>query len=238
MTQQANIFCSNNTISPLGPDSQTWQFLGEYRYLLLTAQAFALQAAHPTIGAGLKEHSNSPFRLWGWAKGSIMLTWPIVYARPLDAIHKVQDLRERLRKISGKDNDGNYYSALDPETYAWLHSINFYTSLKFREVFGEMPDEIARERIFTITYLNPLRHRGGWYQTHYGSKPQHEGLLFKDPGASWLSVRYDIPSLLMVNLFARKRPFSTWQCFPILSLFQENHFIRLIDGSENRRPKN
>lgn len=134
---------------PIGPDSETWKIFGEYRYSLVLPQAFVLQVAHPIIDAGVGEHSTYRTDPWGRARRSLELLWPVVYARPQDAIRKGIELRELHRSIRGKLADGRQYNALNPEAYGWVHGTGFYSSVTLLEQFGNGCDIARRARLFS-----------------------------------------------------------------------------------------
>ncbi len=134
--------------APLGPDSHTWADFGSWRFHLMLPQAFVMQVAHPVIDAGVGEHSVYRTDPWGRARRSTELLWPVVYARPEEAIRKGIELREMHRKIKGVDKHGNRYHALDPEAYAWVHGTGFDATIRMHELFGTPADGEQRKVMF------------------------------------------------------------------------------------------
>src|SRR3954454_21807469 len=49
----------------LGPDSLSWRKLGDPRYFFGAGYALMLQVAHPTVGSGVRDHSNFQEDPWG-----------------------------------------------------------------------------------------------------------------------------------------------------------------------------
>lgn len=133
---------------PLGPDSFTWAYFGSYQFHLMLSQAFVLQVCHPVIDAGVGEHSVYKTDPWGRAKRSTELLWPIVYARPEEAVRKGIELRELHRSIKGVDKHGQRYHALDPEAYGWVHITGFDATVRMHEIFGTPPNEAERKQMF------------------------------------------------------------------------------------------
>ena len=133
---------------PIGPGSLTWRALGDRRYFLVLPQAFVMQVAHPVIDAGVGEHSSYRSDPWGRAERSVRLLWPVIYARPDEAIRKGHELREMHRQIKGRMASGERYHALDPEAYGWVHGTGFYTSLKMYEVFDRPLAADQRQALF------------------------------------------------------------------------------------------
>lgn len=142
---------------PFLPDSLTWRDFGSHLFGLVLPQAFVLQAAHPVINSAVtvdKKYLHDP---WGRARGSIELLWPVVYARPADAIAMGHKLRELHRHIKGTDKAGNKYHALDPEAYSWVYITGFYSTLKMHELFARPLDDAARADAFAEwKQLGPL----------------------------------------------------------------------------------
>lgn len=134
---------------PLLPNSHTWQDFGSLRFHLMLQQAFIMQVAHPIIDAGVGEHSVYRTDPWGRAKRSVELLWPVVYARPMDAIRKGIELRELHRRIKGVDKNGKAYKALDPEAYGWVHFTGFDATLRAHPLFGKAPTVEQRQQIFS-----------------------------------------------------------------------------------------
>src|SRR4051794_41415273 len=46
------------TPKPLGPDSLTWKYFGDWRGLLIALWAGSMQNMHPGLGAGVEQHSR------------------------------------------------------------------------------------------------------------------------------------------------------------------------------------
>ncbi len=133
---------------PLGPDSQTWNDFGSYRFHLMLPQAFMVQTAHPVIDAGVAQHSVYRTDPWGRARRSARTLWPVIYARPEVAIQKGKELRELHRSIRGVASDGSKYHALDPEAYAWVHVTGFDSAVRMHELFGTPPTREQRKKMF------------------------------------------------------------------------------------------
>lgn len=133
---------------PLGPDSHTWRDFGGLMFHLMLPQAFVMQVAHPVIDAGVGEHSVYKTDPWGRAQRSTEMLWPVVYARPQDAIGYGVRLREFHRAIKGVDKHGRRYHALDPEAYGWVHATGFDATVRMHDLFGEPLSPQARQESF------------------------------------------------------------------------------------------
>src|SRR4051794_22131132 len=62
-----------------GPDSVTWRISGDARILTTAGYALVLQVAHPTVGAGVAEHSNFREDPWGRLFRTLDYTTIMVY---------------------------------------------------------------------------------------------------------------------------------------------------------------
>lgn len=132
---------------PLGPDSLTWRVLGDWRLLLVGMRAGLLQAMHPAIDQGLRDHSDyfaGPFdRIWR----SVPQIVGVVYdADPLATAAKVRDYHRPIKGVLG--GDGGRYHALDPETYYWAHATFFEAQVAAMEHFGSGLSAEDKERLY------------------------------------------------------------------------------------------
>ncbi|MFF3940972.1 oxygenase MpaB family protein [Streptomyces phaeofaciens] len=107
--------------APFGPGSMLWDLAGDVRLLLSLPAAFALQVAHPAVGAGVDEHSVFRTDPWGRAHRSLESLQLWIYGGER-AIEEGRRLRTVHRNISGIDDHGRPYHALDPAHYAWVHA--------------------------------------------------------------------------------------------------------------------
>jgi len=106
---------------PLGPDSLTWQFFGDYRMLLQGPRAAVLQNMLPSLGQGVEEHSVWFADTANRLRRSIPPIFKTVYgADPTSTGHEVRDFHKHIK---GKlPDDGKPYHALNPHTYYWAHA--------------------------------------------------------------------------------------------------------------------
>ncbi|NMH90507.1 DUF2236 domain-containing protein [Pseudonocardia bannensis] len=106
---------------PLGPDSLTWRYFGEWVAFAFTGRATLLQVMDPSLGAGVAEHSavfDEPFqRLWR----SLFEIFGVVYDGPAAAT-TAATVRDHHVGIKGSRPDGARYHALDPATFYWAHA--------------------------------------------------------------------------------------------------------------------
>lgn len=136
-------------LAGVGPDSLTWRYAGDLRYVPLgLSQAFLLQAAHPVISLGVEQHSTYKTDPGGRFQRSIALLWPVLYNTREGAMDYGRRVRERHRDIKGEDASGKAYHALNPEPYLWVHMTALESMIRFAGYVGEAPGPAARERMF------------------------------------------------------------------------------------------
>jgi uncharacterized protein (DUF2236 family) len=104
----------------LTPESVAWQRSSDARGLLLAGRALLLQVAHPTVAAGVREHST--YRADPWTRLERTLDSLYTYLYSPDAEAEAARLRALHRGIRGVAPGGRRYSALEPEAYAWVHA--------------------------------------------------------------------------------------------------------------------
>ncbi|WP_320669347.1 oxygenase MpaB family protein [Patulibacter defluvii] len=102
----------------LDADSVLWRVAGDVRVFLLLGRAFLLQVAHPTIGAGVADHSSFREDPWGRLQGSFGLVLRTIYGADGAAVGA--QVRASHRGIRGVKPDGSRYSAFEPEAYWWV----------------------------------------------------------------------------------------------------------------------
>lgn len=95
---------------------------GDVRLLNTAGWALALQVSHPTVGAGVREHSNFKEDPWGRLMRTLDFTTLLVYGEPKAAVNTGRNVREMHKRIKGVKPDGSRYSALEPDAYAWVHA--------------------------------------------------------------------------------------------------------------------
>jgi uncharacterized protein (DUF2236 family) len=105
----------------LGPDALIWQRFSDIRLFLAAGYALLLQVAHPTVGSGVRDHSDFAEDPWGRLLRTVDYLNLIVYGGP-EAAAVGRRLRDMHKAIRGSNPDGSRYSALEPEAYAWVHA--------------------------------------------------------------------------------------------------------------------
>src|SRR5438270_4842868 len=97
------------------PGSLTWARAGDARLLICAGYALLLQVSHPTVGAGVSEHSQFRRDPWGRLLRTLDYSYTMVYGGPPAAAEMGRRIRSFHGQISGRRADGRRYHALEPE---------------------------------------------------------------------------------------------------------------------------
>jgi uncharacterized protein (DUF2236 family) len=132
--------------APLGPESLTWRYLGDSRNALLAARAGILQAMHPAIDAGLRDHSDFFANPWNRIIRSAGPILGVVYDDAWQETGRM--VRDLHRPVRGVMRDGRRYAALDPGTYFWAHATFFEAQIATQELFGVPLSDDAKSQLY------------------------------------------------------------------------------------------
>jgi uncharacterized protein (DUF2236 family) len=98
--------------------SVTWRYIGDFRFLTALGGAFIMQAMHPTIRAGVVDHSIVMSDPFGRLLRSYGLVLKTIYGP--DGPGVGAEVREFHKRITGVDESGRRYHAHEPEAYFWV----------------------------------------------------------------------------------------------------------------------
>lgn len=132
---------------PLGPDSLTWKYFGDWRGLLLSLWAGSMQNMHPGLGAGVEEHSRFFEERFERLFRSLYPIGGTVYDGPRARATALQ-VRGYHATIKGVDRQGRRYHALDPDTYYWAHATFMLVAMNAAEHFAGGLSEDDKRRMF------------------------------------------------------------------------------------------
>jgi uncharacterized protein (DUF2236 family) len=118
------------------PGTITWRRAGDARVLIAAGYALVMQVAHPTVGAGVSEHSAFRRDPWGRLLRTLDYTCTMVYGGPQAAGEMGVRLRSFHKQIRGRRPDGRRYHALEPAAYAWVHATLAEAIVLAHERFG------------------------------------------------------------------------------------------------------
>jgi uncharacterized protein (DUF2236 family) len=125
-----------------------WRYAGDIRLLATGAYAILLQVAHPTVGAGVSEHSSFRRDPWGRLFRTLDYTYAMTYGGPELAAATGRGIREMHKRIKGVKPDGERYHALEPEAYAWVHATLVHSIVRGHELLGRSMSRSDVERLY------------------------------------------------------------------------------------------
>jgi uncharacterized protein (DUF2236 family) len=134
-------------VEPFGPGSMHWDTAGEYRNLLVAGSALVIQTMHPAVGAAVAEHSTYKEDPWGRLNRTLASVQKWVYGGT-GGLAEGRRLRELHKSISGVDEHGRAYHALNGEAWAWVHLSLFERFITVNRYFGTPYDEDQQRRMY------------------------------------------------------------------------------------------
>lgn len=118
------------------PGSVAWRKVGDPRLTVGAGYALLLQVGHPTVGAGVAEHSDFMEDPWGRLIRTLDFLNGVIYGGPELAGQIGIRVRTMHQAIRGRKADGSRYHALEPEAYAWVHATLAASVVHGHELFG------------------------------------------------------------------------------------------------------
>jgi uncharacterized protein (DUF2236 family) len=118
ISEQPRISTADDVLGLYGPGSEAWA-LNREAMLLLGAgpRALLLQLAHPSVAAGVADHSDFRADPWRRLQGTLDSYLRIVYGTATAARAEIRRLNELHRTITGPT-----YRARDPDLSLWVHA--------------------------------------------------------------------------------------------------------------------
>jgi len=160
---------------PLGADSLTWRFFGDWRGLLQGPWAGSMQNMHPQLGAAVKEHSIFFSERIPRLFRSLYPIGGVVFDGDR-APSTGAEIRDYHITIKGVDEKGRRYSALNPDVFYWAHATFFMGTILTAEHFAGGLTEADKRRLFD-------EHRT-WYRM-YGMSMRPVPDTWEDFQAYW-----------------------------------------------------
>ncbi len=124
-----------------GPGTIVCDRASDARGFLSAGYALMLQVAHPTVGAGVTEHSDFQSDPWGRLFRTLDFVNVTLYGGPEAAAEMCRRVREMHKRIKGTKPDGSRYHALEPEAYAWVHATLGEAIISGHRHFGRPLDQ-------------------------------------------------------------------------------------------------
>jgi len=140
--QIATVLPSPDEVPALAPKpgSVLWRYGGDVRLISTGAYAILLQVGHPTVGAGVSEHSDFRADPGGRLLRTLDYTYAMTYGGPALAGAMGRRICKRHKQIKGIKPDGERYHALEPEAYAWVHATLAHSIVRGHELLGRPMD--------------------------------------------------------------------------------------------------
>src|SRR5688500_2862662 len=98
-----------------GADTVTWKVKHEAVLLAGSGRALLLQVAHPSVAAGVVQHSNYDTDPWGRLYRTLDLVTRITFGRTETADRAAAQLKRAHAPVKGERPDGVGYRAWDPD---------------------------------------------------------------------------------------------------------------------------
>jgi uncharacterized protein (DUF2236 family) len=119
--------------------------------LLLTSgpRALLLQVAHPSVAAGVAQHSDYQSRPWGRLVRTLAVVTAITFADPAQSRRAASQLCRRHNEIEGTTEAGAAYQALDPDLLLWVWATLGDCLVRSHERFVRPLTEIEREELYS-----------------------------------------------------------------------------------------
>jgi uncharacterized protein (DUF2236 family) len=119
--------------------------------LLLTSgpRALLLQVAHPSVAAGVAQHSDYQSRPWVRLFRTLAVVTALTFADPARSQRAANQLRRRHAEIEGTTENGSPYQALDPDLLLWVWATLGDCMVRSHERFVGALTEIEREELYS-----------------------------------------------------------------------------------------
>ena len=105
-----------------GPASLTWQVSTRWTSLLGGPRALLMQVAHPSVGAGVAEHSQFASDPFGRLQRTLDAVMAIGFGSADQRRATLNGLNRVHSRVKGTTDDGDPYSAMDPDLQFWVHA--------------------------------------------------------------------------------------------------------------------
>ena len=133
--------------APLGPDSLTWRYFGEWRGVLQGPWAGSMQNMHPQLGAAVMDYSTFFRERWPRLMRSLYPIGGVVFDGDR-APATGAEVRDYHVDIKGADEQGRRYHALNPDVFYWAHATFFVGTIHVAERFGGGLTEEQKRQLF------------------------------------------------------------------------------------------
>ncbi|MEU6041557.1 oxygenase MpaB family protein [Actinomadura sp. NPDC047616] len=132
----------------LGTDSLLHGYCDDARWGLAVVRATVLEAAHPQIGAALIDNSTFVAHPWRRLRNTLLSTRRILSGDSRIRDREVARLNRLHARMSGTDDQGRPYDAMDPAARAWVVASLFESTVTMVRLSGESLDGPGLRRLY------------------------------------------------------------------------------------------
>jgi uncharacterized protein (DUF2236 family) len=129
-----------------GPGSVSWRIDRELLVLAGGSCALLMQAAHPSVAAGVAEHSSYATDPFGRLMRTLTSSFEVVFGTRSEAETTIRRVNAIHAAVRGRRPDGTAYSALEPEALLWVHATLVDTALRVYDRFVSPIDAADAQR--------------------------------------------------------------------------------------------
>jgi uncharacterized protein (DUF2236 family) len=135
-----------------GPDSISWEIMGDVSGFIGGIRALLIQAAHPEVVAGVADHSHYREDPLGRLSRTSAYVTATSYGAMPEVEQAVRIVRAAHRRVQGTSHRGIPYRADDPPLAAWVHNSLTDSFLVCNQIYGARPltaeeaDRFVREQ--------------------------------------------------------------------------------------------
>jgi uncharacterized protein (DUF2236 family) len=189
-----------------GPGSITWRVNREGVLLLGGGRALLLQVAHPSVAAGVSQHSNYREDPFGRLYRTLDTVTTVVFGSTEEAEQAAARLHRVHTRVKGDADDGTPYVATDPALIMWVHATLVDTSLLVYETYvgplslDERNQYYEEQKILGQRYGVPYEQQPDTYEdfNRYFEEMVHGGTLqitdsLRDVAAATMRPRLPVP---------------------------------------------
>ena len=145
------------------PGTITWERASDVRLVAASGYALLLQVGHPTVAAGVREHSDYQSDPWTRLFRTLDFLNLLIYGGREGSATAGRQVREMHKRIKGTAPDGRRYHALEPEAYAWVHATLLESIVTGHTRFGRPMSAEQLERFYrewrSLGFLAGVRER-------------------------------------------------------------------------------
>ncbi len=141
-----------------GPDSVSWEVIGDVTAFVGGIRALLIQAAHPEVVAGVEDHSRYRTDPLGRLTRTSFYVTETTYGAMPEVERAVDLVRRAHRPVEGVSERGRPYTADTPDYAAWVHNALTDSFLAAFQAYGprRLSDEEADRFVVEQTRIGAL----------------------------------------------------------------------------------